>query len=103
MIEVRIYDLSPPLARPKPDGGVGVYTVVRFPNKEHEDFMVDQWNPKGFPYDDLGRIRQVVEGLRERGLDVVPPNEIKFFTLTPEENAVAAEKFNVIERKIDND
>lgn len=96
-VKVRVHYLSPPIIRPTPDGGVTPYSLIRFPEEDYDDILVSQWNPKGYPYDDLGRIKQVVKALDENGYTIVPKDDSSFATLTQEEYTVLTGEFTAIE------
>lgn len=99
-VKVRVHYLSPPIIRPTPDGGITPYSLIRFPDEEdYDDILVSQWNPKGYPYDDLGRVRQVVKALEENGYTIVPDNSEQFATLTQEECTVLTGEFTAIEEE----
>lgn len=99
-VKVRVLYLSPPIIRPTPDGKVTPYSLIRFPDEDaYDDILVSQWNPDGYPYDDLGRIRQVVKALEENGYAIVPDNSEQFATLTPEEYTVLTGEFTAIKEE----
>lgn len=89
-----------PLIVPAADGTATPYAKVTF-SDDREPLIINMLDKNGLYLDDVSQAQRITKTIMEAGLDIVPQEELQFATLTPEEAAVSTRKFEVKERRTD--
>ena len=101
-MDILVKGLENPFVVPSGPNKLEAFGLLEFVNGEHEDIVVSFMTRAGTMYDDLGRVKCVVEALKAAGFDIVPTAQVKFSTFTAEEAAVIEQRVTVTERKNPN-
>ena len=101
-MDILIKGLENPFVVPNNADTLEACGLIEFVNGEHEDIVVSFMTRAGTMYDDLGRVKCVVDTLKAAGFDIVPTAQVKFSTFTAEEAAVLEQRVTVTERKNQN-
>lgn len=89
-----------PLIVPAADGTATPYAKVTF-SDDREPLIINMLDKNGLYLDDVSQAQRIAKTIMEAGLDIVPQEELQFATLTPEEAAVSTRKFEIKERRTD--
>lgn len=101
-MDILIKGLETPFVVPNSPGKLEAFGLLEFVNGEHEDIVVSFMTREGTMFDDLGRVKCVVDALKTAGFDIVPTAPVRFSTFTAEETAVLEQRVTVTERKNQN-